>query len=337
MPERPKAYRGSEPFVFVSYAHADDKLAYPLIAGLQERGLRIWFDDGMDIGDLWDEVLAKRVKQCSAMLCLVSTRFTDSNNCLDEIHNAKEQKKELLILHLEDEVLPEIFQFRYSRFHALRLSAYSDQGELLDKLAATQKLRCCIGQAQEGVQETTESPEDIFQKGKACDEAKSYEEAVNWYRKAADLGHPEAMRVLGYYYEKGQGIEQSYEEAATWYRRAANLGDAGAMRNLGLCYAYSRGVYQSYEEAVTWYRRAADKGHAIAMCNLGYCYDNGLGVSKSYEEAVKWYRQSAEKGHVTAMRNLGGCYAGGRGVPKDLMKAKYWRDKAKQAEDNASN
>ena len=368
MPKKPLAYRGDEPFVFVSYAHADDSLAYPLIAGLQERGVRIWFDDGMDIGDLWDEVLAKRVKQCSAMLCLVSTRFTDSNNCLDEIHNAKEQKKELLILHLEDEELPEIFQFRYSRFHALRLSAYSDQGELLDKLAATQKLRCCIG----GNQKPKESPELLYQKGEVFYKTKSYEEAVKWYRKAADLGHPEAIRSLGSCYAMGKGVSQcheeavawyyraadlgdakamynigiccangwgvalSHEEAVTWYRRAADKGNATAMWNLGLCYANGRGVALSHEEAVTWYRRAADKGEEKAMCNLGFCYENGNGVAQSWKEAIVWYRRGAENGDVIAMRNLGNCYANGWGVTKDKKQADYWYNKAKEAEAKAS-
>lgn len=299
MPKKPKAYRGDEPFVFVSYAHADDKLAYPLIAGLQERGLRIWFDDGMDIGDLWDEVLAKRVKQCTAMLCLVSTRFTDSNNCLDEIHNAKEQKKELLILHLEDEVLPEIFQFRYSRFHALRLSAYSDQGELLDKLAATQKLRCCIEQTQEKTQEPEESPEELYQKGEA------------------------------YYY--GKGVSKSYEEAVKWYRKAAVMGNPAAMCSIGYCYDKGDGVPQSYEEAVTWYRRAAEKGDVTAIRNLGVCYANGWGVAQSHEESITWYHRAANKGNKAAMRNLGNCYANGLGVTKDQKQAKYWRDKANQA------
>lgn len=365
MPERPKAYRGSEPFVFVSYAHADDSLAYPLIAGLQERGVRVWFDDGMDIGDLWDEVLAKRVKQCSAMLCLVSTRFTDSNNCLDEIHNAKEQKKELLILHLEDEELPEIFQFRYSRFHALRMSAYSDQGELLDKLAATQKLRCCIGEPQK----PKESPEEIFQRGKACYEAGSYEEAVKWYRKAADLGHLDAMYGLGLCYANGRGTALSHEEAVSWYRRAADRGNAVAMWNLGICCANGWGVALSREEAVVWYRRAAGKGDANAMGDLGYCYECGYGVPRSDHdaimwycqaadkgnvwamhraaalyanafgddvEAVKWLRRGAEKGDAGAMRNLAMFYDEGRSVEKSPKQATYWRNKAKEAEAQAS-
>ena len=75
MPKKPLAYRGSEPFVFVSYAHADAELAYPIISGLQERGMRIWFDDGLDVGDIWEDVIPDHVEQCAAMLCLVSTRF----------------------------------------------------------------------------------------------------------------------------------------------------------------------------------------------------------------------------------------------------------------------
>lgn len=371
MSKKPIAYRGSEPFVFVSYAHLDAELAYPIISGLQERGMRIWFDDGLDVGDIWEDVIPDHVEQCAAMLCLISPHFMDSNNCLDEIHYAKEQKKELLILHLEDTELPRNFRFRYERFHALKFSDYPDQSSLLEKLTATPKLCCCLCQ-----EELEESPEDIFQKGKACDGSgvsQSYKEAVSWYRKAAELGHPGAMRALGYCYEKGHGMEQSYEEAVAWYRRGADLGDARAMCNLGLCCAYGKGVLQSHEEAAKWYRRSADKGNAAAMCNLGYCYEKGNGVAQSHEEAVTWYlraadkgneqamhnlgycyhhgngvsqswdesvawyRRAADKGHAGAMLNLGNRYALGQGVEKDRKLANFWRNKAKQAEANASN
>ena len=365
MPEKPIAYRGSEPFVFVSYAHADAELAYPIISGLQERGMRIWFDDGLDVGDIWEDVIPDHVEQCSAMLCLVSPRFMDSNNCLDEIHYAKEQKKELMILHLEDASLPRNFQFRYSRFHALRLSAYSDRGALLDKLAAAEKLYCCFVKEQ-GI--TEESPEEVYQKGKAYNEAKSYKEAASFYRMAAEKGHPGAMRAIGCCYELGHGVNQSYQEALVWYRRAVALGDADAMRNMGLCYAYARGIPQSWEEAVKWYRRAADKGNERAMTNLGYCYEKGNGVEQSHREAAAWYSKGADKGNAQAMHNLGLCYhygrgvsqsweaaaawyrraadkgfagamhnlgmryALGQGVEKDQKQAEYWRNKAKQAE-----
>ena len=266
MPKKPIAYRGSEPFVFVSYAHADAELAYPIISGLQERGMRIWFDDGMDVGDIWDEVIPDHVEQCTAMLCLVSTRFTDSDNCLDEIHYAKEQKKELLILHLEDEELPRNFRFRYGRFHALRLSTYSDHGALLDKLAATQKLRCCIGQVKENPVEPQEKPTKPKE-----NPAKQKEDFEELLRKGAD------------YYAAG-----SYEEAVRWFRRAADSGNAEAMCRLGRCYYWGKGVAKSDEEAVSWFRRAADKGNAEGMGWLGYCYKNGWGVPMDQKQANYW-------------------------------------------------
>lgn len=264
MPEKPIAYRGSEPFVFVSYAHADAELAYPIISGLQERGMRIWFDDGLDVGDIWEDVIPDHVEQCAAMLCLVSPRFMDSNNCLDEIHYAKEQKKELMILHLEDASLPRNFQFRYSRFHALRLSTYSDHGALLDKLAATQKLRCCIGQAQKCAEEPKEDSAELLRKGIACYDAKTYEEAVSWFRRAADNGNTEAMNWLGDCYILGNGVTKSEMEAVSWFRWAADKGNAGAMRRLGICYRNGWGVLKDQKQADYWFNKERETKAAAA-------------------------------------------------------------------------
>lgn len=271
MPKKPIAYRGDEPFVFVSYAHADAELAYPIISGLQERGMRIWFDDGLDVGDIWEDVIPDHVEQCAAMLCLVSTRFTDSNNCLDEIFYAREQKKELLILHLEDQALPRNFRFRYGRYHAERLSAYSDRSVLLERLTATQKLRCCIGQElkvkpsleqpQKVYQEPTENPEMLFHKGRI---SKSDAEAVAWYLKAAELGHAGAMRELGRRCFNGYGVPKSYEDAFRWYLRAAEKGNWEAMHQLDVCYTHGWGVTVDKKKAEYW-RAKADQVRRIAF------------------------------------------------------------------------
>lgn len=299
MPEQPKAYRDDEPFVFVSYAHADAELADPLIAGLQERGLRIWFDDRMEAGDLWEDVIPDLVEQCAAMLCLVSAHYTDSGNCLDEISYAKDLKKELLILHLENKELPRNFRFRYGRFHALWLSDYPDRSSLLDKLSATPKLRCCVGDGTDT--STAESPEALYKKGEACyygnGVRQSYEEAVKWFQKAAARGHREAMRALGYCYGQGHGVVQSSEKKAMWYRRAADDGDAAAMHNLGCCYYAGEGVHRSYKEAAMWYRRAAEKGDADAMNSLSYCYTCGRGVVKSQKLADYWRNRAKQAMH----------------------------------------
>ena len=366
MPKKPLAYRDDEPFVFVSYAHADKQLVEPIIAGLHARGMRIWYDEDLDGGDDWERVILNRVKRCTAMLCLVSTRFTDSKNCRNEIGYASDLNKVTLILHLETGELPEHIQLHYRGIHVLRLFEYSDLNALLDKIMATEKLRCCIGQAQKCAEEPKENAEELLRKGEACYQVQSYEEAVSWYRRAAALSHPAAMRNLGVCCANGHGVPLSHEEAVRWYLRAADLGDAHAMCWLGLCYANGWGVSLSHEEAVRWYLRAADKGDAQAMFCLGICHEGGWGVSQSDEEAAKcfcraadkgdteamaqfgiccfrghgvnqsdedavnWFRRAADKGNGEAMRWLSLCYANGWGVPQDQEQAEYWKNKAKQ-------
>ncbi len=47
------AYKGDEPYIFVSYAHADDEIVYPEIQWLHDQGFNIWYDDGIDPGSTW--------------------------------------------------------------------------------------------------------------------------------------------------------------------------------------------------------------------------------------------------------------------------------------------
>ena len=38
---RPIAYEGKEPFIFISYSHKDSDRVVPIIEGLQQRGFRV--------------------------------------------------------------------------------------------------------------------------------------------------------------------------------------------------------------------------------------------------------------------------------------------------------
>jgi len=125
-------------------------------------------------------------------------------------------------------------------------------------------------------------------------------EAVKWYRKAAERGHPKAQYNLGNCYYNGDGVSKDAAEAVRWYRKAAEQGSAKAQFTLGACYETGEGVPQNYLEAVKLIRLAAEQGHADAQFTLGsYCY-TGNGVPKDREEAVRWIRLAAEQGHATA-------------------------------------
>ena len=66
------------------------------------------------------------------------------------------------------------------------------------------------------------------------------------------------------YYE-GKGVPQDYEEAVKWYRLAADRGNADAQCNLGQMYYEGEGVPQDYNEAVNWFQLAADQGNGDAQ------------------------------------------------------------------------
>ena len=154
------------------------------------------------------------------------------------------------------------------------------------------------------------------------------QEAASWYYRAAEQGHAEAQFRLGVMYANGKGVPEDDQEAASWYYRAAGQGHAGAQFWLGASYAYGWGVPADDREAASWYRKAAEQGHAEAQYSLGLRYSYGRGVPEDGREAVFWYRKAAEQGHAEAQCSLGVSYADGKGVPEDDGEAVFWYRKA---------
>lgn len=60
--------------------------------------------------------------------------------------------------------------------------------------------------------------------------------SVVWFRRAADLGLPEAQFMLGTCYLEGEGMPKDTAEAARWWRLAANQGLPKAQFEMGLAH-----------------------------------------------------------------------------------------------------
>ena len=69
-------------------------------------------------------------------------------------------------------------------------------------------------------------------------------------------------------YGNGRGVRQDDEEAVRWYRRAAEQGHASGQYNLGFMYENGRGVRRDRVEAARWYQLAAEQGNASAQERL---------------------------------------------------------------------
>jgi len=83
-----RAYEGSEPYIFVSYAHKDGEKVLPVLRQLYERKYRVWYDEGINPGSEWPDNIARHLMAASAVFLFVSRNFLDSENCRNEVKHA---------------------------------------------------------------------------------------------------------------------------------------------------------------------------------------------------------------------------------------------------------
>jgi TPR repeat protein len=144
----------------------------------------------------------------------------------------------------------------------------------------------------------------------------------------ARSGDAEAQLTLGRGHFVGRCVEHNFEQAVFWYRKAAEQGNMSAQFCLGQCYDLGAGVKKDAKQAVFWYRKAAEQGHDWSQFALGRCYANGIGVEKDKKQAAFWVRKAAEQNDVDAQYELGLCYFYNVGVERDETQALFWHRKA---------
>ena len=158
--------------------------------------------------------------------------------------------------------------------------------------------------------------------------SRNREEAVTWYRKAAEQGLKESMHNLGLCYYNGDGVEKDWSEAAKWFKKAAEKGLKRAQFDYGYCLYKGNGVRANKNEAVKWFQKAAEQGSERALSFLVELYANGKIDSANQAVTAFWYRKAAEEGNVMAQYQLGKCYAKGDGIAVDKTEAAKWYQRA---------
>lgn len=144
-----------------------------------------------------------------------------------------------------------------------------------------------------------------FTDGVRAYEAGNYAEAYAQWLPLAEKNDVAAQRNIGHLYRWGQGVEKNIETAMQWYRRAAELGFSRAQANLAAIYLQGEeGVAVNYDEAHKWFAAAAIQGHAVAQYNLGLMFELGLGVEKNEGKALGWYNLAAKSGQPEALERL---------------------------------
>ncbi len=127
--------------------------------------------------------------------------------------------------------------------------------------------------------------------------------AAAHFDAAASQGMAAAQFWLGYFYEKGLGVEASVPQAAKLYGQAGAKGHIKAMHNLGVLYLEGRGVDYDVASASEWLLRASSYGFAESMNLLGYINEEGLLGSRNLKYAYAWYSLAARMGHRGAQEH----------------------------------
>lgn len=108
--------------------------------------------------------------------------------------------------------------------------------------------------------------------------------------KAGELGSLEAQRDLGALYATGDWTgPRDAVRATEWYRRAAERGHPDAQYNLGFMCLLGEGVEADPNEGLRWLKRSADQGDECAIRLLADLYCNGkCGIPADVVEAELW-------------------------------------------------
>ena len=99
-------YSGSEPYVFVSYAHADEAEVMADMRRLQAMGINIWYDAGIAPGATWREEIAQALANASRMLFYVTRSSINSMHCQQETSFGHTKGVKILAIHQEPVELP---------------------------------------------------------------------------------------------------------------------------------------------------------------------------------------------------------------------------------------
>lgn len=121
-------------------------------------------------------------------------------------------------------------------------------------------LAACSGSTQDLQRDPGELPstEKVLEELKAAWERGDQVLAVQRFRTLADQGNAPAQWMIGWTYHRGFTVPQDLREAMRWYRKAAEQGHPTAQLNLGALYENGEGgIPHDVVRAHMWYSLAA--------------------------------------------------------------------------------
>lgn len=121
----------------------------------------------------------------------------------------------------------------------------------------------------------------------------------------ADQGQAQAFFELGLAHSDGLMVEKDFERAVEYFRRAFELGLEEPIYRLAELYELGGfGLEPDPREAFYWWRQGANWGHLEeakrAYYRVGRAYAEGLVVVKDIAQAIVWLEKAVNGGQKEA-------------------------------------
>ncbi|KAF9961847.1 hypothetical protein BGZ72_001397 [Mortierella alpina] len=134
-------------------------------------------------------------------------------------------------------------------------------------------------------------------------------EALEWFRKSAQLGYGPANYKLGYCYEYGSlGCPIDPFLSVQHYERAVHAGDSNGEAEMALSGWYlsgAEGCFAANDQlAFEYATKAADKKLPKAQYAMGYYHEVGIATTIDLDKAMEFYKLAAQNGNKDAQKRL---------------------------------
>lgn len=153
------------------------------------------------------------------------------------------------------------------------------------------------------------------------------EEALHWFKEAAEGGQPGTWTEVGRRYWDGTGTQKDEAYAVQCFEKDIPSGSVQAHNLLGKAYYTGRGTSLDYDKAFSLFSYAYNNGSKWGVYYLAECYFNGWGTPKDYARALAFLDEVYwEYWGANYMRGV--IYGQGLGVTQDIPKAVAYLQKA---------
>lgn len=98
-----------------------------------------------------------------------------------------------------------------------------------------------------------------------------------------------ATYSVGKIYYAGVGVTKDYEQAFEWFLKAAEDGMGMAQFYVGFMYLQGNGKEKNPQEAVYWLQRAANQGINLAQAMMGSAYQLGWDGKQDLVKSYMWF------------------------------------------------